>query len=320
MNIGAQTTSGGDGAKVRPPSHSLRALLFALVFGQLLRAQSADVRIVLPRAIVRAEPSAIAPILTSVPYGATIQLRSEEGSWARVLVPDARLGLPDARVEGWVRACAVRAGLACAAPKSNIAVSADVPGRTYWLNPVASRAVPVLETSRSLADIVASPGLTEALAGETTLPADGSTPVTWVWTISTAASAAAPKLSGQPTFLAIYRDVPGLEATSFAPAIVRVAPSPPTGVVAIAAGRADAGARDVADWTIARDLKYDVVTTTPLGGNVGMIKVRPAAPLAPGLYALVLRPMYLTGYSGARVFGEDGIGLAFGEAWLFAAK
>jgi len=255
--------------------------------------------------------------MTSISYGSTIQLRSEQNEWARVLVPDARLGLPDARVEGWVAACAIHADVACAAPKSNIAVSVDVPGQTHWLKPTVSRAVPLLETGGSIAQIAASTSLVSALAGETALPADGSTPVTWVWTIPK--SAAALKLSArQPTFLAIYHGIAGLQATAFAPAIARVVPSATAGVVAIASGRADANARNVADWTIARDLKYDFVTTTPLGGNVGMIKVRPAAPLARGLYALVLRPMYLTGYAGARVFSDDGIGLAFGEVWLFA--
>ena len=289
----------------------------SLLVVQLLVAQSTDVHVVVPRANVRAEASATAPVLTSVSYGATIQIRSEQTGWARVLVPDARLGLPDARVEGWIPTCAIHADVACAAPKSNIAVSADVPGKTHWLSPAVLRPVPLLETGETLAQIAASADFMKALAGEVILPKEGSTPVTWVWTISKSASAAALKVSGQPTFFASYHDIPGLQATAFVPAIVRVVSSPAAGVVSIAAGRADVGARDVADWTIPRDIKYDIVTTTPLGGNIGMIKVRPATPLAPGVYALVLRPMYLTGYSGARVFGDDGIGLAFGEAWLF---
>lgn len=215
--------------------------------------------------------------------------------------------------------CAIHAEMACAAPKSNIAVAVDVPGRTVWLSPVVTRAVPVPETFASPAEMAASSNLAKALAGDTALPAEGSTSVTWAWTISKTASAAATKLStSQPTFLAIYHDIPGLQATAFAPAIVRVVPSTTAGVVSIAPGRADAAGRNVADWMIARDLKYDVVATTPLGGNVGMIKVRPTARLTPGLYALVLKPMYLMGYSGARVFGDDGIGLAFGEVWLFS--
>ena len=236
-------------------------------------------------------------------------------------VPDTRLGLPDARVEGWILACAIHADVGCPAPKSNIAVSVDVPGQTHWLNPVALRGVPLVTGGGSVAEVAASPSLSQALAGEVPLPDDGSAKVTWAWTISKSVTAAALKLpGGQPTFLAIYHDIPGLQAEAFAPALVRVVPSSTAAVIAIAPGRADAGARDAADWMLARDLKYDVVTTTPLGGNVGMIKVRPSAPLAAGLYALVLRPMYLTGYSGARAFGESGIGLAFGEAWVFAVK
>ena len=299
----------------------MRAFLKLSVVGcSLLVLQSSEVRLVVPRASLRAEASASAPILTSVSYGASIQLRSEENAWARVLVPDDRLGQPDARVEGWIRACAIHADVSCPPPKSNIAVSADIPGQSHWLNPVALRAVPLADTYSSLTDLAGSPSLTKALEGRTTVPADAPTPVTWAWTISNNAIAGALKLSGRPTFLAIYHDIPGLQAEAFAPAIVRVVPASTGGVLSMAPGRADAASRTAADWMLARDLKYDVVTTTPLGGNVGMIKVRPAAALAPGVYALVLKPMYLVGYSGAGVFGEDGIGLAFGEAWLFAIK
>jgi hypothetical protein len=264
----------------------------------LLLVQSLEVRVIVAQANVRSEASATAPVLTSVSYGATIQLAEERGAWARVRVPDARLGLPDARVEGWISTCAVHAEIACAPPKSNIAVSADVPGKTQWLTAIAMRASPSPESS------------------------DASALVTWSWTIPKLAVANIPTISArQPTLFAAYGNVSGLQPTAFAPVLVRLTPiSDGALLVATAAGRADAPRRDVADWTIARDLKYDIVATTPLGGNTGMIKIRPAAALPPGLYAVVLRPLFLTGYAGGRVFGDVGEGLAFGQVWAFQVR
>src|SRR5262249_37778033 len=153
-------------------------------------------------------------------------------------------------------ACAVRASDTCAPPKSNIAVAVDVPGHTYWLDAVALRAVPILEPAGSIAALSTSPNFTKAISGETKLPHEGSTPVTWAWTISKAAGSGAMKLTArQPTFTAIYHDIPGLDANAFAPAIVRV---PAGTLVAFARGRADEGGRDVADWLIASEIKYEV--------------------------------------------------------------
>jgi len=48
--------------------------------------------------------------------------------------------------------------------------------------------------------------------------------------------------------------------------------------------------------------------------------VRLGAPLAPGDYALVLRPFFPRKYAGRDVLGADGIGLVFSYVWPFTVK
>ena len=292
----------------------------ALCLASYVFLQTPGTRIVVAHAAVRAGANATAPIVANVTYGDAVQIKSEQESWVEVVMGDSRLALADARIVGWLPRCALRSSETCAAPKSSISVAADVPGKTYWLTSATLRVVPIAQTDTAPAALAAGSSIATALNGETVLPDPRSGSVTRVWTLPRSALASATALAGRPLFLAIYQNVVGLSAQSFTPVIVRLIPAGDTFLVASGTGRADAPVRDTADWMISRDIKYETVATTPEGGAVGMVKVRPSAALAAGAYALMLRPIYLQGYAGTRVFSDEGEGLAFGQAWVFTVR
>jgi hypothetical protein len=86
----------------------------------------------------------------------------------------------------------------------------------------------------------------------------------------------------------------------------------------VAQGPADLPTSDRVDWPLRANLRERGVSSYVEARGDGMMRVRLAAALAPGDYAIVLRPAFLKDHAGARVLCGVGDGLAFSTAWPFS--
>ncbi len=314
----------------------------AAVAVSFAQTPAATVRITADRANVRASPAADAPVLQQVWRGSYLFLMGEAGAWFQVqLPPNPRM--PGIRAVGYVSktvATLVTGAEASAAaeaakkpavrpPGDTIAVGADHGGRTTWLKAVATRAVAVREAVASPEAMAASPALAWALGGggagptasrQTGPPADAAD-VTWVW--ATAVDAPAAVLSSRrPSFFVSYGEVAGLNASEWAPGVIRLLPvGSGWRFVSAAPGSSHAKTAGEADWPLARVLVQASARTSLAGVAAGMVNVTLAAPLDPGEYALVIRPaLSARRYAPRDVLGDEGPGVAFGAAWVFVVK
>jgi hypothetical protein len=202
-----------------------------------------------------------------------------------------------------------------------IAISADVPGESHWLTASPTRAVPVAGELASLAELSNGRAVAAALAGATTMPADPSTAVSWVWLTPKGASSTV--VSGaRPEIMALFNHAAGMSIDEMVPALVRLAPAGDTGwsVLSVARGPADEPFRLEPDWVVAKAILQSAVAVETKASGSGVITIRPAAALAAGEYAVVLRPFYGKRLSGDAIFGHEGDGLAFRSAWRLTIK
>lgn len=292
-------------------------------------AQQGSVRVTVARANVRQTPSDRGAVVSQIPYGTVLDLGGVEGDWFRVYVPMGAL-----RVEAYLSkkvAVLVPPSGGTAAPEATpaapagklvpgISVAVDAAGKTTWLTAMAARAVPIVERHKTLAALAGSTAIGDAAGGRAVLPEDPSVEITWVWLIDRGQLTVTLD-DAHPSFFATFRDAPGVNVNELIPTVVKLVPAGDKwAVVAMARGRADAAARGEADWTIARDLQQDAVKVGIVGGATGAMTVRLPAALAPGDYALVLRPAVLRKYAGRDVLGDEGIGSVMGVVWAFRIR
>ena len=310
------------------------AALAATVFAQ---ADVNVIRITLGRAEIRSEPSLSAPILRQVTEGTYLILIKEDAGWFQVQLP-ASGGF---RPLGFVlKTTAVKVKPAEAAtaleairnppakpPGDTIVVGAEVTPRTIWLKAQATQRFPIAEPVTTVAAAASSKSVTTVLAGADTgmnlgdvrLP-PGVNDATWIW-VTRAGPAASVLPSRRPSFYVSYGEVPGLDSREWAPYVVRLAPAGEWRVVTVLAGPALAMNYSVAHWEIRRTIVQTEMAGSITGLTDGMVRLTITAPLAPGEYALVIRPAFWRrSYAGRDILGDRGPGVAFGAAWLFSVK
>ena len=315
----------------------------ALGAAAVLAAQTpAVVRVTTDRANIRATPAATAQVIIQVPAGTYLNVLTEEGAWFQVQLPP-NPKMPGLRMVGYVSKTvatvvtgveAVKGAEAASRPivrprGDGITVGAEHGGATTWLKAAAVDVVPIVETATSADAIASGDALRTALGGsgarpfaarEVQAPA-GATDVLWVWV--TAAGGAAPALTGrQPSFFVSYGRVEGLNANEWAPALVRLLPVGDSWrFVSALAGPANARVRSDADWVVKRGLVERDSRVVLTGLTQGIVRMAPDAPLAPGGYAVVIRPLFAAQrYDGRSLLGDEGSGVAFGAAWVFSVK
>jgi hypothetical protein len=302
-----------------------------LAFGFLVAVaaqEPAAVRVTVSQTSVRAEASDKAPVLEQVIKGAVFELISTQGDWFQIRLPaDPRLG--GARVTGYLsRKAAVQvSGSESASAVSQarqprldpagagIKVGVDAGGKTSWLPVSPVRAVSVAGAVPTLA--AAAAGASFEGAGSAT---SDESQVTWVWG---AAPGGAPTVvtGNRPSFFVAYTELADVNISEVVPAIVRVAAGAGGWrVIGYSAGRPDAPTREDSRWVIVRDLKQDAAPSTLSGSGPGLVDIRPREALAPGEYAVVLRPAVARPYSGRELLGEYGIGRVFRAAWIFRIR
>jgi hypothetical protein len=157
------------------------------------------------------------------------------------------------------------------------------------------------------------------------MPAPGSTmpalpngaEVSYVWLLDSTAEL--PALGDrQPRLIVQFQNVEGLDPEDLTAEIVRLAPAPGGGaVVSIVRGRVDQADRSEADWDVRRGLREDTVRVIRTLLAPGTLHIQPSSELAPGDYALVVRPDTRDGVSGANLLEGGPIGNVFSVVWPF---
>jgi hypothetical protein len=312
-------------------------LLVCAVVGIAAGQEDGAVKVTVARANVRTEASEKAPVLTQVTLGTVLTLKRVDGDWFFVeLPPDARLG--GARVTAYLSkkvATLVKAPAAAATPPAasapaspdpapavvdGMSVAVQIGESSSWVVPhkVQARAWRdrKVDTLRALA-----PGVD---AGDelTTDAAAGNAPALWIWALDGASSDRVLD-DRRPSFIAHFADVPGVSPADIIAVIVRLVQARvgagDARLVAAARGRADQGSRNAGDWDLGKELKQDVVRAEAEPVARGGIKLRPSSALAPGEYALVLRPSRKK-LPGATVLASTAEGRLFGLVWDFTVK
>jgi len=149
---------------------------------------------------------------------------------------------------------------------------------------------------------------------------DGST-ITYVWMVA--------GLSSQVTFKAGHHEFEArvgpegsLSAQEFAPALVKLTPS--TGgarLVGATEGKVRHNTDPAVDWALYSRFIEDRVDVRLSSVTPGVWRGATHAPLPPGEYAVVLRPVAKDRrFSGAEIASNEGAGLAFNYVWAFSVR
>jgi len=307
-------------------------LAVALVLRQALPPA---VRVATARVYVLSEARSSSIPLGVVRYGQVLPLIGSADGWDHVTV---KVGT--APVDGFVASAAVvpagpsaavddkligESGVAVsglkAEPGGGVSVAVDAGGKTRWLQPVATRAVPADPAAGPLA--AGSPALRAALEGETPMPADTASVVTWAWLAPAAGIVDAGSRS--PVISVMFTNAPSLAIERIQPALVRMpAANDEWRLVASARGRADEPFRDAADWALAPALVESPVPGARAEGGSGLMKIRLAGPLAPGDYGVVLRDLGARPLAGSRLFSGSALAagdvILYGTVWPFRVR
>jgi hypothetical protein len=142
--------------------------------------------------------------------------------------------------------------------------------------------------------------------------------VTYVWGVPAPASTNVLQ-TVSPGFLMDFSRVIGVKADDYAPVIVKLTPAQNTcRIVGATQGKADVRSSPAADWQVYSHFLEERVPTNAEKLGPGKYKVSPASELAPGEYAVVLRPITKEKkFSGGDVARAQGDGLMFDATWTF---
>ena len=318
-------------ARKRWPSWAMAIAAMAAAVTVAMAQEKGSVRVTSAIANIRAAASETSQVLTQVKQDTILELIAVEGDWFHVRVP---VGI--VRVEAYISKKVSKidtppAAAPGAKAPENAKPSAPPPPPTSRdsmsvVLTVGSTSNPLpLSTTRTIQIADRIDTLSKSAA---TIPAGDAVPagtspastITFAWILDGAASTQVVS-DRRPSFLVMFKEVPGLSPDDLAPALVRVWPAP-SGVRLAAAirGRADSATRPDADWDVTRDLKQDVIKTQPQVVDRGGVKLTPLADLAPGDYAIVIRPSARRKLAGSSVLGNIGEGRVFSVIWDFTVK
>jgi hypothetical protein len=142
--------------------------------------------------------------------------------------------------------------------------------------------------------------------------------ITYVWGVPNPASTNILQ-TVSPAFSVDFSRMPGVRPDDYTPAIVKLTPAQNTcRIVGATEGKQDAGSDPTADWQIYSHFLEERVPSHAEKLATGKYKLTPSSELAPGEYAIVLRPVSKSkGFSGGDVARAQGDGLMFDAAWTF---
>jgi hypothetical protein len=142
--------------------------------------------------------------------------------------------------------------------------------------------------------------------------------VTYVWGVPKPASTNIVHTTS-PSFSANYATMPGIKPEDFEPTIVKLTPAQNSiRIVGATQGKEDAMSSSAINWELYSSFLEDRVAVNLQKKSVGEYQIAPAAPLLPGEYAVVMRPVSKAmKFSGGDVARAQGNGLMFDAVWSF---
>jgi hypothetical protein len=146
--------------------------------------------------------------------------------------------------------------------------------------------------------------------------------VTYVWALNGGSSPANVGTTA-PAFEINYAGLPGVNPDQFEPVIVKLSPTPQSNYRLVGATEAASSvAQDQQqDWPIYSSFVEDRVACKVDKAGAGHAQVTPATALAPGEYAIALRPTDKAHkFSGEQVGKNQAEGLLFNYTWPFSVK
>jgi hypothetical protein len=124
-----------------------------------------------------------------------------------------------------------------------------------------------------------------------------------------------------PVFEVSAAKIVGANVDEYSPVVVKLTPSTNARLVGATEGQERSGARSAMDWPMYAEFVEDRVPSRAEKLAPGNWRVTVTSPLAPGDYAVVLRPDAKDKkFSGADVARNQGAGLLFNAAWPFAIR
>lgn len=142
--------------------------------------------------------------------------------------------------------------------------------------------------------------------------------VTYVWGVPGPSSSNVLQ-NASPAFTVDFSRALGVKPDDYEPTIVKLTPAQNTcRILGATEGKEDVRSSPAADWQVYSHFLEERVKTQSNKLAAGRYKVSPASELAPGEYAVVLRPITKTkSFSGGDVVRAQGDGLMFDAAWTF---
>jgi hypothetical protein len=303
-----------------------------LIAPAIAAQEGATVKVTVARANVRSEPNDKAPVVAQLTAGTVLPLKAVEGDWFRVQLPQTGAIRVEAYISKKVAAIdgsntpGVAPAASGVAPGAKPAVVGPPPEPTGISVAWAAENQATFLTSRlarlgQLSDRGDSVrAIASVLPTELHAPMDaGSTQVAYVWVLDESA-AATPIAERRPVFLIDFKRAVDVPTDDLVPALVRLAPTASgRRVVGMVRGRADEVARTAAEWDVMRDFRQETIKAEVKIVEPGAARLTPAGDLAPGEYAVVVRPPRKR-LIGAVVLSDAGEGRLFRTAWVFAVK
>lgn len=141
--------------------------------------------------------------------------------------------------------------------------------------------------------------------------------VTYVWAVQNPTSANVSPTNA-PSFAVSFAGIMGVNPDEFEPAIVTLTPSNNFRLIGATRGKADEQRSTTVAWQVYSGFVEDRVPIKSQKVGPGQYQISAASPLAPGEYAVVLRPISKTKrFSGAAISRNQGDGIMFNAVWSF---
>jgi hypothetical protein len=142
--------------------------------------------------------------------------------------------------------------------------------------------------------------------------------MTYVWGVPGPASATVLQ-SASPAFSVDFSRALGVQPDDYEPTIVKLTPAQNTcRILGATEGKEDIRSSPASDWQVYAHFLEERVKVQPQKLGPGKYNISPASELAPGEYALVLRPLSKTKtFSGGDVARAQGDGLMCDATWTF---
>jgi hypothetical protein len=301
-----------------------------MAFKELLAQAGESVIVTVPRANVREAPTTDSRVVMQLTAGTTVALQGVEGDWYKV-----RIGMGGVQFEAYIAksvsaivatpAGAATGGDARGAGAADVGAAATVhdgmsvawqaDGASRWLTPETTGVIIVPGRPNSIEAVA-----TALPSPEAPPPSAAGAPVTFAWTLP-AVTRGPDVADKRPTFVVQMQDVPRMDAAKLTAEIVRLVPAV-SGVQVVAGvpGRADQAIWGDSDWEVMRTLQQRSVRSDTEVLAPGAIRLRPAADLPLGTYAVVVRPIARDRLAGADVLRGQREGVVFAVAWPFTVR